>query len=528
MFRIFQIVIVLGMVLKTILAQEAPFTIGGDSSIVADDFRITSFADSLNFPVGMILLDDNSVLVAVTNDGPFFGSSSGSFVQLQDLDNDGIADIKNVLVDDVPIGRLSALDRQGNIIVTTGQAENILIYHFNNETNKDFKNIGIITLSDQSWFHPNSTILLRKTPDIHNSYDVFIPLGSNSNFEQTTETAWLSSNFGISGVLAADAIHKISFIIDGDSIISGTNPVQIASGLRNPAGLAVHPQTGDLYFQDNGIDGVVDANEPTSADEINYIPFAAIGGEVENFGFPDSYIEYRTNEFVGSQGISPLVGFQPWPDMQSGSESEGPNEIAFAPPDFPADLNKGLFVGFHGKWALGGLSNEENPFLYANTENGEYFHFIDNDQNVGHLDGILAADNKLYISDIAPGGGFDNRNDFTGKIYLVEYIGKVSGLKNSDRILNNSFTLSDAFPNPFNLETNINFRIEIPGNVSVSIFNITGKKIKNLVNNFYQAGNYTLKWNAQDNKNNIVESGAYFLRMKYKNHQTVKRILLIK
>jgi len=58
---------------------------------------------------------------------------------------------------------------------------------------------------------------------------------------------------------------------DHGTSVSATNLVQLASGLRNPAGFAIHPATGDLYFQDNGIDGLVDANEPLSADELNFI-----------------------------------------------------------------------------------------------------------------------------------------------------------------------------------------------------------------------------------------------------------------
>ena len=56
-------------------------------------------------------------------------------------------------------------------------------------------------------------------------------------------------------------------------------------GLRNPAGFAFDPNNGDLYLQDNGIDGVVNANEPTSADELNVIAAAQIGGPIEDFGF---------------------------------------------------------------------------------------------------------------------------------------------------------------------------------------------------------------------------------------------------
>ena len=54
-------------------------------------------------------------------------------------------------------------------------------------------------------------------------------------------------------------------LIDGVAGVTATNLTQVANGLRNPAGFAFHPSTGDLYFQDNGIDGLTDPNEPLSA-----------------------------------------------------------------------------------------------------------------------------------------------------------------------------------------------------------------------------------------------------------------------
>ena len=64
-------------------------------------------------------------------------------------------------------------------------------------------------------------------------------------------------------------------------------------------------------------------------------------------------------------------------------------EIAFAPASFPAGLNNGIFVGFHGRFDLGGLANEENPLVFWNRATGQYFDFIGNNEpNIGHLDGL--------------------------------------------------------------------------------------------------------------------------------------------
>jgi glucose/arabinose dehydrogenase len=201
--------------------------------------------------------------------------------------------------------------------------------------------------------------------------------------------------------------------------------VQIATGLRNASGFAIHPTRGDLYLNDNGIDGLVDTNEPHSADELNSVPRLALGGTIEDFGFPDNYTAYRTGTVVGGAGVQPLIAFQPYTDPDTGLRSEGPNGVTFAPPGFPDGLNTGIFIGFHGKFVLGGLDNDENPVVYADPETGEYFHFILGQQaGIGHLDGLLATRDALYIADLSTGGGLFN-NAGQGVIYKIRSLAPV-------------------------------------------------------------------------------------------------------
>ena len=64
--------------------------------------------------------------------------------------------------------------------------------------------------------------------------------------------------------------------------------------------------------------------------------------------------------------VTPLVSFQPLADPHlpaTGSESEGASGFAVAPKMFPAGLNHGVFVGFHGLFNEGGTDNEEIPGL---------------------------------------------------------------------------------------------------------------------------------------------------------------------
>src|SRR5688572_29211227 len=74
---------------------------------------------------------------------------------------------------------------------------------------------------------------------------------------------------------------------------------------------------------------------------------------------------------------------------------------------FPAGLNNGVFIGFHGKNNQTGLANEENAVVFYDLATEEYFHFISNNEpNVSHLDGLLATADSLFVSHLANGSLF--------------------------------------------------------------------------------------------------------------------------
>ena len=397
-----------------------PFTVQG-LGVNSNDFRVTVFASGLDFPLGMAKLPDGSLLVGVTV-GANYWSGTGKLLRFVDTNDDGIADSPGaVLYSGLPSDQ-TAVRVAGNLVFTTGQTQPMTVLRLGPSPSSPLTLVGRFGIGyPHGWYHPNSALTIRTTPGSTNSYDVLFQLGSDGNYVVTTETVALTnSNIpGATGVVRGDSFYMIT-IEDHGTNVTAKNLTQIARGLRNPAGFAFHPATGDLYFQDNGIDGFVDANEPTSADELNFIARTNLGGPVEYFGFPTNYTEYRTGRIVGGAGIQPLIAFQPLSDPFTGHESEGPNDIVFAPPGFPDGLNTGLFLGFHGKFNLGGANNEENPLVYANPASGEYFHFIEGKQSgIGHFDGLLATHDSLFVADLVATGDTGN-GSAAGVIYQIK------------------------------------------------------------------------------------------------------------
>jgi len=89
------------------------------------------------------------------------------------------------------------------------------------------------------------------------------------------------------------------------------------------------------------------------------------------------------------------------------------------------------------------------------------------------------------------------------------------------------FKLHHNYPNPFNPITNISYELSNPSRVTITIYDLKGREVKTIVNEWKQPGYYSAVWNSTDNRNNAVSSGIYFYRMKTNTfHKTLKMLLL--
>lgn len=70
-----------------------------------------------------------------------------------------------------------------------------------------------------------------------------------------------------------------------------------------------------------------------------------------------------------------------------------------------------------------------------------------------------------------------------------------------------SFALHQNYPNPFNPSTEIRFDLPEAGNVSLTIYDVLGRQITELVNGVREAGYHSVIWNAADQA-----SGVYLAR----------------
>src|SRR5438045_794236 len=170
----------------------APFTVQGPG-VNSTEFRITTFASGLDFPLGMARLSDGSLLVAVSQGANFF-NSTGKLLRFVDTNQDGVADGAGVVVYTNLPGSQSALRVAGNLVLVTGQTKPITVLRAGTSPGDPLTLVGRIIINyPGSWYHPNSALGIRPTPGRTNSYDLLFQVGSYTNFAVTTRTVTLTN-----------------------------------------------------------------------------------------------------------------------------------------------------------------------------------------------------------------------------------------------------------------------------------------------------------------------------------------------
>ncbi len=87
----------------------------------------------------------------------------------------------------------------------------------------------------------------------------------------------------------------------------------------------------------------------------------------------------------------------------------------------------------------------------------------------------------------------------------------------------NQFELHQNYPNPFNPTTVISYQLSKNSEVKLEVFDITGRRVANLVNERKTAGSYDTIFNA-----NGLSSGVYFYKLKAGNFEKIKKMVLVK
>ena len=182
--------------------------------------------------------------------------------------------------------------------------------------------------------------------------------------------------------------------------------------------------------------------------------------------------------------------------------------------NFIGNLNFGL----SGSGELIRLFDENDYLIDSVLYNDEYPWETEPDGNGPTLELVNPLlDNSLAENWISSEGfgtpGFTNSRYLTNKQKLVTI---------------SDFKVFNNYPNPFNPTTTISYELPQHAHVKVTIYNILGNLIKNLVDEEQSLGYKSIQWNATNNNGQQVSAGVYIYNVEVKNFSYTKKMVLVK
>jgi len=84
-----------------------------------------------------------------------------------------------------------------------------------------------------------------------------------------------------------------------------------------------------------------------------------------------------------------------------------------------------------------------------------------------------------------------------------------------------------ASPNPMSTRSEISFAVPRGGLVDLSIFDLTGRRVKTLASDFREAGTYLAEWSGRDERGSLCRNGVYFVRLTGPDRRAVTSKLVL-
>jgi hypothetical protein len=190
-------------------------------------------------------------------------------------------------------------------------------------------------------------------------------------------------------------------------------------------------------------------------------------------------------------------------------------------------------TALHG-WYIFNSVNSEYLVVSVNILNGS------NSSNYGIGQAVISASQSVYKEFVATinyvggtnaqtaGVGFsmyalDNSADHSGTYAIIDDL-SWDGTSGIDNIINgNSLNLEEASPNPAYDRTEIKYSVPSTAKVNLTIYDITGRIVKVLVNEIQTAGRYKAILNASD-----LQAGQYIYQLDISGQKLTKKLAVIK
>jgi len=187
---------------------------------------------------------------------------------------------------------------------------------------------------------------------------------------------------------------------------------------------------------------------------------------------------------------------------------------------------------------LDGLTVDHNGNYYVSSYfTNEIYRYDSNFTNSVLAAVVPDGVADIYFASGAPGKVKDAKdiNSTFGVLAVPNLVDKVNFIpfdqldaEDSELSVPSEFRLHQNFPNPFNPSTSISYEIMGESLVNITVYDLLGAEVVQLVNEIQQPGIKTTNWNGKDSEGNMVNGGIYVYRLNTNNYSETKKMVLLK
>ena len=476
-------------------------------------FTARVFATDGLFGPRFMAFDEQGVLHVANMRVP--GENKGQIVALPDRDNDGVADERIVVANG--FRRIHSLAFYKGALYAADNHQLVRLIDENDDGFYEGRDLLAVLPSSDDVYQgrePGDEVPA-PVEDIHPTRTLV--------FDELNKRIYVS--VGSSCDLCREADPERASVLAFD--LDGGNRRVYSSGLRNAAGLALHPQTNELWATVNGHDRQGNTLPP----EAVYIardgsfhgwPFAFAGQTLVDFTIP----AYKT--------VLPLT------DADRALVRTMASPVALAPArlapmaihfytgqSFPPRYRDAAFVVFRAGhnaavagWKVVAL------FSDADGSNARLADFLtglgtvsETGRNVWGTPVGLAQDDAghLYLS-----------TDFVHNTILRIEAPPIETAVGAATVQPDAYALAQNWPNPFNAQTQIAYHLPETTHTTLSLYNAQGQLVRRLKNAVDSAGAYTIVWDGKNEQGRSVASGLYIYRLQTSYGVLTRRLVLLK
>ncbi len=207
-------------------------------------------------------------------------------------------------------------------------------------------------------------------------------------------------------------------------------------------------------------------------------------------------------------------------DYCNGSNSSYVTTMGYGNNVLPVNLTSFYSIQQFGTvdlyWTTSGEMNNEGFYVERKLSGSQW-------KSLGFVKG---AGNSPVPTDYQYIDRIENPGIYNYRLRQIDFNGNFSyfDLEGSVTVgLPEELILFQNFPNPFNPETNISFGKPMSGFVRLRIFDISGREVKTLIDDFLEAGYFRIRFDGSG-----YPSGTYFIRLETENKMLTKRMVLVK